>query len=147
MNMPMFPPIAFGRAAHPTELPIDPDERRAVAKALTDALYNYLALPIAETERAYSLTNRPAPRVTLESVMEIQRKIEETRDQIEIAEQQLADSTAPIPEDFRAMMYNAMAQLTVTPLRNQVKGLEEYLSHLQAEMEKQAGPSAAEVTP
>ena len=138
----MFSPSFFppgSRITYPTSGPIDTDERRAVARALTDALYEYLTLPITEMERAYKLQSE-VPPMTVERIVEAQEQVEKIREALEEGrakvETAMAGQMEHAAEEVKGVIRLQLEALYVDPLANQLKAMEEWLSGMQAELEK-----------
>lgn len=114
---------------------INTDERRAVARALTDALYDYLTLPIAEMERAYAQQSK-TPRVTVEGVVRMQDEINRRRDELAANHEKVTVAIASVPQGMEEMVKLQLESILITPLEKEISGLETFLSQMQAELEK-----------
>jgi hypothetical protein len=134
----MFPPTPVSFLSQPSRARIDTDERRAVLRKLTDALYDYLVLPITEMERAYLADQeaRKGPSVTVEKIVHFQEEIEKQRDQLEENRGKVETALHGTPEGMEEIFRVQLEALLVTPLEAQIKGMEQYLSQMQAELEK-----------
>lgn len=133
----MFP--TFPMQAYPVPgSRIDTDERRAVARALTDALFNYLTLPITEMERAETI-RLATPSVTVERIVQAQEQIDKVRDLLEDGRTKVETAMEGLhnaPEEMQSIARIQLQALYVDPLENQLKSMEEWLSGMQAEFEK-----------
>ena len=111
------------------------DERRAVAKALTDALYAYLTWPIAEMERAQRAQSN-APRFTVEGLVRMQGELEKRRTVLEANRDKLERVVADVPEGMKELAAAQIEAILIEPLEREIEGLESYISQVQAELEK-----------
>ena len=139
----MFSPSFFPAGsritpAYPTSDPIDTDERRKVARALTDALYEYLTLPITEMERAFKLQSE-VPAMTVERIVQAQEQVERIREALEEGHGKVEAAMVGLrngPEEMQAIARIQLQTLYVDGLEAQLKSMEEWLSGMQAELEK-----------
>ena len=123
----------------------DTDERRAVVRRLTDALYDYLTLDVVEMERGVKMAaeqaNRPqptyyGPRPTAEMLVEASEGVESLRERVDAARAQLSNRDA---QD--ALGLALMEAGIIGPMEEILREREKYLSQLQKRME-QPEPSA-----
>jgi hypothetical protein len=135
----MFPNgqlFSFPAPSAPRQI-VDTDERRAALRKLTDALYDYLALPITEMERgeAASQEARKTPSVTVEKMIHFQQEVENQRELLEENRGKVDQALAATPEDLRGMFRVQLEALLLSPLESQLKAMEAYLSQMQATLE------------
>src|SRR5271156_3056187 len=94
-NSGMYPRVFASSPAAP--MGVDTDERRKVARALTDALYEYLTLPITEMERAYK-AQAQFPRVTVEGIVHLQDEINKRRDVLAANREKMVEGLKGLPQ-------------------------------------------------
>lgn len=125
----------------------DTDERRAVVRRLTDALYDYLTLDVVEMERGVKMAaeqaNRPqptyyGPRPTAEMLVEASEGVEILRERVDAARAQLSNRDA---QDALGPLLALMEAGIIGPMEEMLREREKYLSQLQKRME-QPEPSA-----
>jgi hypothetical protein len=132
----MYPSLPFvPMRAQPAT--VDTDERRAVVRRLTDALYDYLTLDVTEMER-HATMRQPTPESTMAGIMQLQERIEETREKLEAAQDKAEAALIGAPEGIEGMMRVQLDAVLIEPLKGQLQYLEQMLSERQKEMESQS---------
>lgn len=111
---------------------VDTDERRAVVRRLTDALYDYLTLDVVEIERGM---NAPAPALSVPVLPKDPDHFIKLSDQIEALETRLAEGRRSL-EDLPGPIAEMFKLGVIGPLQDQLNSMREYRTRLQAEMEK-----------
>ena len=119
----------------------DYSRQREIIRRLTDTLYDFLTVDLDEDEReareqieAQSVTSGPGP--SLDKIVHFQEEIEKVRDQLEQNREKVEMAIRGVPEGMENMFRVQLESLLVSPLEAQIKGMESYLSQMQAELEK-----------
>ena len=117
--------------------PFDTDDRRAVIRKLTDALYDYLTIELTELEefskkQADQQPSGTVPGFTPEMLIEASEGVNALKDRIEKARGGLAKMPDGMNDVFEAAV--------VGPMEEQLRQAEAWLSKLQAIAEKSDVP-------
>lgn len=139
MTPPAFPiPEAYSRVT-------DTDERRAVVRRLTDALYDYLTLDVVEMERGAKMRDEAmkrmadhpffGPKPSPEMLIEASVDVESLRERIETAKEQMAQAGEKLGP-LAALMEAGI----IGPMEEMLRSREKYLSELQKRMEQDDVP-------
>ena len=110
---------------------IDTEERKQVYRRLTDALYDYLALPIVEMERAQSQSPQYGPALTPEMLIKAQESVEYIQSQMDAIEAIIEKVPS---EDVRGLMRVGMLPM----YEQQLRQAQEWLTHVQTGLENVA---------
>jgi hypothetical protein len=113
---------------------IDTDERRAVVRRLTDALYEYLTLDVTEMER-HATMQAEARKPKMEDLVGLQDSIEQARMRLADAEVRLERAIADSPEAMEGTLRVQFGMMWIDPLTEHIKQLEVMLSKVQEQLE------------
>ena len=111
----------------------DTDEVRATTRRLTDALYDWLCLPITAYERAAKNGQVPASREVPDMGKELARAVEQ-RDRLQSHLDSALAQMDSMDEVFRA----PLEMTVIVPMRMAVEAQERYISDIQARIEETA---------
>ena len=131
----MYPstsPVYIPFASRPAT--VDTDERRAVVRRLTDALYEYLTLDVTEMERRVTF-EAEARKPRMEDLVNLQEAIEKLREQREAANEKLEQALEALPKEMAGLAKVQVTSLLIDPIESQLKFCEGRLSELQKELE------------
>ena len=107
---------------------VDTEQRKAVVRRLTDALYEYLTLDVAEMERGAAMAPPTSVKIyTPEMLVQATDDAAVLRDSIEKARAGL-DS---VPDGMRGLFEAG----TIVPLEQQLHQMERYIQVVQKELE------------
>jgi len=127
-NAPLYIPFSSRPAT------VDTDERRAVVRRLTDALYEYLTLDVTEVERRITF-EAEARKPGMQDLVNLQETIEKLREQRESANEKVEQALEGLPKEMAGLAKVQVTSMLIDPIESQLKFFEGRLSELQAELE------------